>query len=313
MSQSNTPSHGAQSRAKADPPSGQPSQDEDEFIDVEHDDIDMQESGPIDASNSSPAPHQLQRYSNNLEDPNVAVDNEDDSEDEHDPMANHPLLNMLTGRLGQRRRGSTHVWDRLHPENQVLSVANVDECFSLETEAFPPEERASREKFQYRLTRCPELSLGLFTQPTKAESEKSSNAGKRKLMAHIVATRSPAPGVTEESMALPADWETSRSSLPSSTDEEPLGHQEIGGTVCVHSLAVAPEFQKMGLGTVLAKSYISRIKDSKCAERIALLAHDHLVPFYTALGFENMGPSSVTSCGGGWNNMVLVFKDDEDD
>ena len=125
-------------------------------------------------------------------------------------------------------------------------------------------------------------------------------------MAHIVATRSLAPSVTEESMALPANWKTKRSSLPSNTDEEPLGHQEMGGTVCIHSLAVAPDFQKMGLGTILARSYIQRIKDSKCAERVALLAHDHLVPFYTALGFENMGPSSVTSCGGGWNNLVSL-------
>lgn len=105
-------------------------------------------------------------------------------------------------------------------------------------------------------------------------------------------------------MGLPDNWKTRRSSLPSNTDEKPVGHQETGGTICIHSLAVAPGYQKMGLGTILAKAYIQRLKDSKCAERIALLAHDHLVPFYTALGFENMGPSSVTSCGGGWNNMV---------
>jgi GNAT superfamily N-acetyltransferase len=78
----------------------------------------------------------------------------------------------------------------------------------------------------------------------------------------------------------------------------------MGGTICLHSLAVAPEFQKLGLGTILLKSYIQRMKDARCAERIALLAHDHLVPFYTSLGFENMGASSVTSCGSGWKNMV---------
>lgn len=78
----------------------------------------------------------------------------------------------------------------------------------------------------------------------------------------------------------------------------------MGGTICIHSLAVAPEFQKMGLGSVLMKSYIARMKDSKIADRLALLAHDHLVPFYTSLGFENMGPSVVTSHGGNWNNMV---------
>lgn len=146
--------------------------------------------------------------------------------------------------------------------------------------------------------------MGLFTQPTKAEAEKLSDPPKRKLMAHVVATRSPAPCVTEESMGLPSEWRTRRSSLPSAAEDKPLGHQERGGTICVHSLAVAPEFQQQGLGSILMKSYIQRIKDSKCAERIALLAHDHLVPFYTGLGFVNMGASVVTSCGGGWNNMV---------
>jgi GNAT superfamily N-acetyltransferase len=127
---------------------------------------------------------------------------------------------------------------------------------------------------------------------------------KRRLIAHVVATRSPAPSVTDASMGLPPDWKTNRSSLPAKDEEEPIGHQEQGGTVCIHSLAVAKEHQGIGLGTVLMKAYIQRIKDSKCADRLALLAHDHLVGFYTGLGFENMGPSKATFGGGGWNNLV---------
>ncbi len=108
-------------------------------------------------------------------------------------------------------------------------------------------------------------------------------------------------------MEIPSDWKTRRSSLPLPSEDEPVGHHDLGRTICVHSLAIAPEFQKMGLGSMLMKSYISRMKDSKIADRIALLAHDHLVPFYKGLGFENMGPSAVTSHGGNWNNMVLPF------
>ncbi|EXJ93888.1 hypothetical protein A1O1_02281 [Capronia coronata CBS 617.96] len=315
MSQSNQPTD-LRSPAKDRSERGQSSQDEDGFIDIQHADanadVDMPESDH-NAQTTSPGPLELQRYGNNLEDADDVVESEEDSEDDQDPIANHPLLSMLTGRLGNRRRGSTHKWDSLHPENQVLSVSNVDQCFAVEEEAFPPEQRASREKFQYRLTRCPELSLGLFTQPTKAEAQKMSSPPRRRLMAHIVATRSPAPSVTEASMGIPPNWRARRSSLPDKTDEEAIGHQDIGGTICVHSLAVAPEFQKMGLGTVLMKSYIQRMRDSKIAERIALLAHHDLVPFYRSLGFENMGPSSVTSCGGNWNNLILEFTGDEDD
>lgn len=114
-------------------------------------------------------------------------------------------------------------------------------------------------------------------------------------------------------MGIPSNWKTRRSSLPSSDDEEPLGHQDMGGTICVHSVAVDPEFQRMGLGSVLMKSYIQRMKDSKIADRMALLAHEHLVQFYEALGFQNMGPSAVTSHGGGWNNMILEFDHEDDD
>lgn len=147
--------------------------------------------------------------------------------------------------------------------------------------------------------------MGLFTQPTKAEAEELSTPPQRRLIGHVVSTRTPAPSVTEASMGIPSNWKTRRSSLPSADDtEEPVGHQDQGGTICIHSVAIAPEFQKMGLGSILMKSYIARIKDSKSANQLALIAHDHLVPFYKGLGFENLGPSAITSHGGNWNNMV---------
>jgi len=106
-------------------------------------------------------------------------------------------------------------------------------------------------------------------------------------------------------MALPTDWQTNKYSQ--STEGNPVGHAEHGDTICIHSLAVVPEQQKKGLGTVLLKSYIERTRSAKVAQRIALLAHDPMVSFYERLGFENMGSSSVTECGGGWNNMVCVL------
>ena len=136
----------AKAKAKANPGSGQPSRDEDEFIDIHPEDIEMQEGDsaatapPLKTSIDS---LDLQRIGQTQK---ADHDEEEDSEDDHDIMANHPLLGMLTGRLGQRRRGSSHKWDQLHPENQALSVSNVDECSALEDEAFPVESRASREK-----------------------------------------------------------------------------------------------------------------------------------------------------------------------
>ena len=107
-------------------------------------------------------------------------------------------------------------------------------------------------------------------------------------------------------MAVPPDWETNKSSLPAPGELDPLGHQEQGGTIALHSLAIGKEHQRKGLGTVLLKSFVQRIKESKGAERISLLAHDHLIDFYKSHGFQDMGPSQATFGGGGWNNMVRM-------
>lgn len=52
------------------------------------------------------------------------------------------------------------------------------------------------------------------------------------------------------------------------------------------------------------KSYQQRMETSGIADRIVLLAHDHLTKMYEEMGFENKGKSSVKFAGGGWNNMV---------
>jgi hypothetical protein len=117
--------------------------DDDDFVDISDEDTDMRD-GDADADDK-------QRTTNALDLHRLAANSEDideDSDDEPDNMASHPLLSMLTGRLGQRRRGSTHKWDHLHPVTSVLSVNNVEDCVQLENEAFPENERCSREKVE---------------------------------------------------------------------------------------------------------------------------------------------------------------------
>ncbi|KAL1969847.1 hypothetical protein VTN77DRAFT_7356 [Rasamsonia byssochlamydoides] len=218
----------------------------------------------------------------------VAVDHEDASD-----------VSYLFRRPQPRPRTQL---DELHPFVSVLSLSNVDDCVRVE-ESLPEHERCTREKLCYRLTKCPELSLGLFTIPVLEEDKPKPRAT---LIGHIIATRTSAPTVTDASMSYPPDWRTKRRSLPDDK-EEPLGHQDQGGTIAIHSLAVLPEYQGKKVGTTLMKSYIHRIKEAAIADRIALIAHDHLIPFYEKLGFENRGPSKCTFGGGGWTDMVLEF------
>lgn len=52
------------------------------------------------------------------------------------------------------------------------------------------------------------------------------------------------------------------------------------------------------------KSYQQRMETSGIADRIALLAHHHLVEMYEGMGFEAKGRSDVRFAGGGWNDLV---------
>ncbi|KAF7508822.1 hypothetical protein GJ744_008699 [Endocarpon pusillum] len=243
------------------------------------------------------------------------VEDIDDEEDETEPASYHSgLAGLLGGRMMQRGRKTPGEFDHLHPFTQVLSISNVDDCVKLEAEAFPANERCSKEKFIYRLASCPELSLGLISRPTLADVKANKNLSpKHRLIAHISATRTPSRTVNDASMGFPPDWKTRRSSLPIAGEVEPQGHQEQGGTIALHSLAVVKEHQRKGLGTILLKAYIERIKSAKIAERISLLAHGNLVKFYERFGFVDEGLSEVTYAGGRWNSMVLEFSEQMDD
>lgn len=168
------------------------------------------------------------------------------------------------------------------------------------------------EQFIYRLRHCGNICYGLFTTvdpdsndddknaPTYAVAPKvdSNYERRRVLLGHIIATLTTNEVIKDEDMALPPDW-ASKTPTPSN-----LGHKEAGRTLCIHSLAVLPDYQNKGIGSNLMSGYIKRMKDSKICDRIALLAEDNLVPFYDALGFDVVGESEATFGGVSWKDMV---------
>ncbi|KAK0643502.1 hypothetical protein B0T16DRAFT_183573 [Cercophora newfieldiana] len=200
------------------------------------------------------------------------------------------------------------------PNTRPLTVSDLESVVALENAAFPnPEHRASREKLEYRLTTCPELSLGVFCTvvPSQAKGWQIETLASAKpvethradgavsvLLAHIVSTSSLNETVTDRDMGVPADWR----SRGKSTD---LGHQEGGRTVALHSLAVAPKLQGCGVGKIILKAYIQQMNNSGLASRVALLCQDYLVTYYERFGFQNKGPSPAQFGGGGWHDMIL--------
>ncbi|KAH9908706.1 hypothetical protein F4778DRAFT_359962 [Xylariomycetidae sp. FL2044] len=239
------------------------------------------------------------------------------------------------------------------PNLRPLTLAeDLESCVALEDAAFANEaHRCSREKFEYRLSTCPELSLGVFctVAPEKARAagfEISTLATANPvetgrgdgavsvLMAHIVATRSSDPVVTDAAMDYPRDFRSRKStaanagagggssSSPSSSSggggrgrdqqhgdddrgSNAVGHQESGKTVCIHSLAVHPKLQGCGLGKLIVKAYLQQAKNSELAERVALICQDYLVNYYKRFGFKHLGKSEATFGGGNWHDMVF--------
>ena len=151
----------------------------------------------------------------------------------------------------------------------------------------------------YRLNKCPEFSLGLFTtMPSDAEGDNQTEV----LMAQILATKCMGEVVTDDAMALPSE------ELHGGSQEQMSGHQEEGRTIAIHSLAVLPQHQKRGFGKMILKAYVDRMRPSGLADRISLLAHDHLLAFYERAGFENRGQSATQFGGGGWTDLVRINK-----
>jgi GNAT superfamily N-acetyltransferase len=64
-------------------------------------------------------------------------------------------------------------------------------------------------------------------------------------------------------------------------------HEPEGTTVALHSLCVHPGWRAKGLGTQILREYIKRMESENGVKRIALIAHDELVPFYERHGFDN--------------------------
>jgi GNAT superfamily N-acetyltransferase len=118
-----------------------------------------------------------------------------------------------------------------------------------------------------RQSLAPHLFLGAY--------ELESNS--RKLVGYVCATQSPEEHFTHASMT---------SHVPGSS------------SVCIHSVCVSPFYRGKGLGQALLKEYLARLEAARSDgtatwERVILIAHDHLVPFYEKAGFENLGRSNV--------------------
>lgn len=150
-------------------------------------------------------------------------------------------------------------------------------------------------QFIYRLTVCPNLSMGLFIKtPTGARQ-----------IGHVIGARISSNTITEASMGMPEDWQSLPVSEPVVVDGQTVGNDPSGGNVAIHSVVTIPEFQGKGIGRDMVKAYVEYIREeARDVKSIVLIAHDYLIRFYEQAGFENRGTSECRFAGGVWTDLV---------
>lgn len=251
-----------------------------------------------------------------------SIHDNDDAVDEADEVDGEYIL--LQKSLSYKKRAAKDFSDcriqkvlpfQFSPNIRPLSISDLESVVALENSTFHnPEHRATREKFEYRLTTCPELSLGLFctvvpdqlkgweietlAAAKPVETDRADKAVSV-LLAHVVSTRCCGESITDKDMDYPKNW---RSLSGRSAD---VGHQENGRTVALHSLAVSPKVQGCGVGKMIVKSYLQQMMTSGLADRVSLLCQDYLVSYYERFGFVQKGKSQAEYGGGGWYSMVF--------
>ncbi|KAI6875265.1 hypothetical protein KC334_g18351 [Hortaea werneckii] len=103
---------------------------------------------------------------------------------------------------------------------------------------------------------------------------------------------------------------TTTASDPTSPSDSPSSgpHKEEGRTILIHSLAVLPQYQNLGLGRTLMESFLQRTEALGVADRAALITHEKLIPYYEKFGFQNKGLSGCKFAGGGWFDMIRELR-----
>ncbi|EKD19736.1 uncharacterized protein L3040_001917 [Drepanopeziza brunnea f. sp. 'multigermtubi'] len=252
----------------------------------------------------------------------VATERTESPEQEEEEKDEEEMSSPSTDRsrrfviIPESRRQGRATTTTLHPYTRPLTISDLESCLALENAAFTnPEERASREKFRYRLTQCGEICYGLFctvipNDDFKAETLQAAkpvetgrgNGAVTVLLGHVVSTKTTDAVATDASMSVPEDWED-----PSPKPSR-LGHKEAGRNIVLHSVAVLPGFQGRSIGKTLMMSYIQHINSAGIADKLSLIAHDHKTRWYENLGFTIVGQSEAQFGGGGWIDMSLQLR-----
>lgn len=269
---------------------------------------DMQPSAPPDICYPKTTPKHLLEYSN----PSITIPLRQDQYTNNPAAPPNPIFNVRD-RLPPPKQEEQYKTNDLHPYTRPLTLVDAESCVVLENAAYSnPQDRASREKVIYQLSKCGELCLGLFCtllpfSDMKPETLATSrpvetnrpNGAVSVLLGHITAVMTDDLTTVEKSFDFPPNCD-SENSEPSLS-----GHREAGRTIVLQSVAVLPEFRGRGIGKILVTAYRQQMNTANIADDLAVLCHQNSVTWFEKLGFFNQGLSNSQHGSGDWYKMTV--------
>ncbi|MHC8318200.1 GNAT family N-acetyltransferase [Pseudomonas sp. LB3P31] len=160
------------------------------------------------------------------------------------------------------------------PVIRLVTPADLDRCYAIETVAYEGDEAATREKIAKRIATWPE---GFIVAEVEGVVAGFINSG--------------------------AAFEVEMSD---EAFKELIGHDPAGPNVVIMSVVVHPDYQGQGLAKVLLGEFIERMRGMGKAS-IHLMCREQHVPLYAGFGFAYIKPSASDHGGRAWHEMILAL------
>ncbi|PWN23021.1 hypothetical protein BCV69DRAFT_256039 [Microstroma glucosiphilum] len=187
----------------------------------------------------------------------------------------------------------------------------VAQCHALETQAYDPEDQASKERMKYRQANAPHLFLGAYipTPPPKVAGPLSVGhySTPRRIIGFINGTAS--SSLSARALAV-----------------HTVSNEEDGAEawmVCLASIVVDEQYRRKGVGLRMLEEYHMRLRRAeegrgdqkrgqleqpKGYECVGILTHEETIKFFLKAGFKVQGVSHVRVGSGGWVEMRRYLK-----
>jgi len=162
--------------------------------------------------------------------------------------------------------------------NEILirqvRMEDLDSCSEIELSCFPPTEAASLENIKKRIEIFPQ---GFYLAEKNGKVIGMVNSGA-----------------------------TNKDDISDEEFKKLVGHMENGKNIVIFSLAVLPEYQKMGISKKLMQ-YFAKKSAKLGKEKILLICKSCMLDYYKKLDFTYIGKSISQHGGAEWNGMELLL------